>query len=64
MKRKPFVPDPVMGRVVSIGFFYSSKGPKKDVFRLELDMRDMPDVERRKLINQFTKLMEITGGKP
>jgi hypothetical protein len=60
MPRKKFRIDPVMGRVISVGFFHSPISSKKDVFRLEVDMHDMEPKERRKLINYLMKTCEKT----
>jgi hypothetical protein len=56
--------DALYGRVISIGFFYSSTGRKKDVFRVEVDLKDADPKMRKKVIDHAMKLAKITGGKP
>lgn len=63
-KRKPYVPDPEMGRVIFMGFPYSSSGRKAEIFRVEVEMRDMTWKERKKFIDNIQKIQMQTGAKP
>lgn len=52
-------PNKVLGYVVKIGFFHLSTKHKKDVFSVEVDLKDTSPELRYKIINHCMKLIDM-----
>lgn len=46
-------------KAVAVGFFYSKKGPRSEVLRLEIDLKHTTTVDRHKAVNRIMRLAEL-----
>jgi hypothetical protein len=45
-------------RAIAVGFFYSSVGPRRDVLRLEIDLKGVSFKARRLAVDRVMRLAE------
>ena len=48
-------------RAIAVGFFYASKGSRRDVLRLEIDLKGTSQKDRKKAVGAVMKLADKYG---